>query len=439
MQPKVSIVIPCYNKEMYISKMFDSILAQDWGRVELILVNDGSTDGTRGIIAEYERIFSARGFEVVIVDQKNQGVSTAVYEGLKKISGDFVCQVDADDELHPEYLSTMAGWLAEHEEYQWAACDAVRISNKTIEYYPTFPNGKSRMIEMYIMRRMYTAVWVYMVRAKYLTRCGIIEKYTTCRKGNQEPQFFLPLAEGMGKIKHFQLPLYKWMYEEPETHLSYLRDFESSITFINDCFDLINKTISNLTCGKKDKMRFSKMSEFSRLMQLIEFVSYEMYSSIVLEGFSRQLVKMVNDCLPADQEVTIEHSVTISLLFCTAITDNVFDVQAKCYHLPKGRVIAWGAMGRQAKVVLPVLEGTPLEPTELWDIAGDGTVVKKPDVDSLTENDLVLVVPKIKVGTGIQAVLEGANCSVMPPDDLMTYAAAAVFPDFYDGSIRLLR
>ena len=61
-QGKVSMVMPCYNKVDYIAEMFDSIISQEWDNIELILVNDGSTDGTREVIAEYEQRFSARGF-----------------------------------------------------------------------------------------------------------------------------------------------------------------------------------------------------------------------------------------------------------------------------------------------------------------------------------------------------------------------------------------
>jgi len=55
MQGKVSMVMPCYNKVNDISEMFDSIIAQEWNNIELILVNDGSTDGTRDIIAAFVR------------------------------------------------------------------------------------------------------------------------------------------------------------------------------------------------------------------------------------------------------------------------------------------------------------------------------------------------------------------------------------------------
>ena len=111
MQSKVSMVMPCYNKVDYIGEMFQSIVDQVWNNIELILVNDGSTDGTREVIAKWEPKFKERGYEVVIVDQENAGVCAAPKAGLERISGGYVSVVDADDMLAREYVSVMAGWL----------------------------------------------------------------------------------------------------------------------------------------------------------------------------------------------------------------------------------------------------------------------------------------------------------------------------------------
>ena len=130
MQSKVSMIVTCYNKVKYIGEMFDSIISQEWNNIELILVNDGSTDGTRDVITEYESKFYKRGYDVVIIDQENEGVCAATKAGLSCITGKYVCIVDADDELDPKYISTMAGWLEEHNDTDYCICDAIpSVSN----------------------------------------------------------------------------------------------------------------------------------------------------------------------------------------------------------------------------------------------------------------------------------------------------------------------
>ena len=97
MQSKVSIVVPVYNKIEYIDMMLKSVYDQLWDNIELILVNDGATDGTRERLTEWEPKFRDRGYEVVITDQENQGISVAVRNGMLCMSGVFFCSVDCDD------------------------------------------------------------------------------------------------------------------------------------------------------------------------------------------------------------------------------------------------------------------------------------------------------------------------------------------------------
>ena len=93
MKPLVSIVIPCYNAERYISASLESALAQTWPHKEIILVNDGSTDSSL-VVA---RTFEPKG--VRIIDQPNMGAASARNAGLAASKGDFIQYLDADDLL----------------------------------------------------------------------------------------------------------------------------------------------------------------------------------------------------------------------------------------------------------------------------------------------------------------------------------------------------
>ena len=86
----VSIIIPIYNAEKYIEKCIDSIVDQTYKKIELILVNDGSTDNSLEKIKRYDAI---------IIDKKHEGVSRARNEGLKAATGDYIMFVDSDDWL----------------------------------------------------------------------------------------------------------------------------------------------------------------------------------------------------------------------------------------------------------------------------------------------------------------------------------------------------
>lgn len=99
MKPLVSIVIPCYNAEPFLSATIESALAQTWPRKEVIFVNDGSTDASLALA----RTFESKGIQ--IIDQLNRGASAARNIGLAASKGDYLQFLDADDLLSPEKIA----------------------------------------------------------------------------------------------------------------------------------------------------------------------------------------------------------------------------------------------------------------------------------------------------------------------------------------------
>lgn len=89
----ISVIVPVYNVEAYVRECIDSLLAQDMPGLELIFVNDGSTDGSRGILEEYSRMYD----NIIVIDQENSGQSVAKNNGIKVASGKYISFVDADD------------------------------------------------------------------------------------------------------------------------------------------------------------------------------------------------------------------------------------------------------------------------------------------------------------------------------------------------------
>lgn len=118
---KVSIVIPCYNVEKYIELAFYSALAQTYRDLEVVLVDDGSTDLTPELVALYaERTPTAR--PVRRVTQANAGLSSARNAGIEKAEGDYLLPLDADDALHPLAVERMAEILDAEPETSIVYC-----------------------------------------------------------------------------------------------------------------------------------------------------------------------------------------------------------------------------------------------------------------------------------------------------------------------------
>ena len=101
--PLISVIVPVYNVEASLPKCLDSILTQTYSNFELILIDDGSTDGSGRICDTY----AAKESRIKTIHQPNKGVASARNKGLDTAAGEYISFVDADDRVHPDYLKEL--------------------------------------------------------------------------------------------------------------------------------------------------------------------------------------------------------------------------------------------------------------------------------------------------------------------------------------------
>ncbi len=111
----VTVIIPCYNIEDYVKKCIDSILFQSYKNLEIIIVDDGSTDNTSKIIDSYDDK------RIRIIHQENAGLSGARNTGIENAKGEYICFIDGDDFIHENYVKKMMN-IAEAENADVVAC-----------------------------------------------------------------------------------------------------------------------------------------------------------------------------------------------------------------------------------------------------------------------------------------------------------------------------
>lgn len=114
----VSVVTPVYNGESHLKRMLESVLAQSWNSIEMILVDDGSTDGTLAVAESFTKEFEKRGFAYHIVKGTHKNASAAINLGLPLVTGEFLIWPDSDDMLKPDSVKTRVEFLQQHKEYQ---------------------------------------------------------------------------------------------------------------------------------------------------------------------------------------------------------------------------------------------------------------------------------------------------------------------------------
>lgn len=111
----VSLITGCYNGEKFINHCFDSILAQTYDNMEVIFVDDGSTDSSLKLAESYQNKFRERGFDFYIISQKNMGFYPQ--SGIKVATGKYITTLDIDDILLPESIQKRADQLESNPEF----------------------------------------------------------------------------------------------------------------------------------------------------------------------------------------------------------------------------------------------------------------------------------------------------------------------------------
>lgn len=109
--PLISVIIPLYNAEKYLSQCIQSVIDQSFTNWELILVNDGSVDNSLQIC----NLYNGKDERIIVIDKKNEGVGKARNEGISKARGMYLCFIDADDWINERTLEI--GWKESNDSF----------------------------------------------------------------------------------------------------------------------------------------------------------------------------------------------------------------------------------------------------------------------------------------------------------------------------------
>ncbi len=108
--PAISVIIPLFNKKETVGRALKSVLSQSFGNFEIIVVDDGSTDGGFSVVENHDDK------RIRLIQQENKGVSNARNRGIAESFSEFVAFLDADDEWHPDFLKTVVALKEENSD-----------------------------------------------------------------------------------------------------------------------------------------------------------------------------------------------------------------------------------------------------------------------------------------------------------------------------------
>lgn len=159
--PKISVIVPVYNVEKYINRCLDSLLAQSYQNLQIILVDDGSQDRSASICDEYATLDN----RITVIHKENGGLSSARNAGLRIADGEYIGYVDSDDWIEPDMYYMMINAILDNGA-QLAACRYKQVTpDRTID------NGspdivcltRDELLDIYVNEHpkyiIYNSVW----------------------------------------------------------------------------------------------------------------------------------------------------------------------------------------------------------------------------------------------------------------------------------------
>ena len=147
MPPSISVVIPLYNKAPHILGTLSSVLAQDLQPLEIIVVDDGSTDNGAEIVARMDNVL------IKLHRQANRGVSAARNAGVAMATGSHIAFLDADDEWYPQHIETLLALIQRFPGLgAYSTMHVIRHGNAEIRPQCPYPEGSSNQVDDFFAR-----------------------------------------------------------------------------------------------------------------------------------------------------------------------------------------------------------------------------------------------------------------------------------------------
>jgi glycosyltransferase involved in cell wall biosynthesis len=266
MNDKISVIIPVYNDEAYLTQTIESLLRQSYQNYELIFVDDGSTDGSGKLLDKY-----ADKYKVSVIHQENRGVSAARNVGIQNSTGTYIAFVDGDDEVDSDYL--MALYL-----------DMIRYNADMVHHIYTnlFSDGKTSSSSGEDIHKLMTSmeyIKSQILAGKDTSACAKLFKRSIIKKNS------LLFSEGISNLEDM-LFLFEYsfctknVYYSTQSHYNRIINIKGvAFSPFNKkkmtalmTFDKIKEYLLHMPCGF-DKEQLLTLNAIAKLRNLIYFMT----------------------------------------------------------------------------------------------------------------------------------------------------------------------
>ncbi|WKK82555.2 glycosyltransferase family 2 protein [Marivirga arenosa] len=254
---KVSIICALYNEEEYLVKAINSVLTQNYTNWELILVNDGSTDCSSQIIRSYSDP------RIKYFYQSNNGVASARNLGLKKMSGDFFCFLDADDELTPNSLSSRLRVFHKDQNIEFVDGIVISIEKEKELYRPRFIGNPFNDLISLSGKTFFGPTWM-------IRNTGKVYKFKDGLSHGEDLLFYISISNS-GKFGFVDEITYKYR-QQNQSAMSNLKGLEKGY------LDIYNELKINPLVTSDQLITFHR--KFKSIMVKCYFANYRFIDAL---------------------------------------------------------------------------------------------------------------------------------------------------------------
>ena len=304
--PKISVIIPVYNGEKYIQRCIDSVFNQTYSNVEIIVVNDGSTDNTENILKSYSNI--------VLINKKNEGVSRARNTGLSLATGEYVYFCDADDYLEKDAFEVLINEYDENDLLRFGHYvvngeeKIEKKNNDDILALVDLTFDSKKLLEYLVSNKTEGHLWNYLFKLSVIKDNKILFDEELFYQ--EDVMFLLEYCLKIKNVKVISNPYYNYCVNEN----SVTKNIESSIRNLSSIANLRYKILkllkdsNNMNLSSLLEQRFlnlqlsyildyrKKLSkkEYFNALKRIATANYEYYVEVLKEPISKKWKIFIN-------------------------------------------------------------------------------------------------------------------------------------------------
>ena len=285
--PKISVIVPIYNRENYLEKCLQSIISQDFIDIEIICVNDGSVDKSLNVLEKYRK----KDERIIILNQKNKGVSSARNNGIKKAKGKYILCIDSDDWIEQGYFREIYN-RAERDNLDITISDIIfDYNNKNLKIIQDLKISDQEVMDSFkYIKKLFTENflaynWNKLIKREILINNNIF--YNENMKLFEDADLLLRVIKFSRKIGKLNKAYYHYIFGEQNGSCNQLKLYhlQNTIDFFYKAIEIYN--------NNEELVELIKRKKNLRLIGMFLGNNFDRYKeyNILLERYLKEIRK----------------------------------------------------------------------------------------------------------------------------------------------------